>query len=410
LAVKIVRQPNKIALIGAPTSAGAHSLGLEKAPAALRAAGLVEKLQAAGYEVADLGDCPQQVYQRDDERPRARNMDAVVAALNALKPLVEQATKAGALPLILGGDCTIALGTIAGLRRYYRAVSLIYFDRDADLNIPATTPSGCLDGMGVAHITGRGAPELVRFWGEPPLVREPEIALFGLDRLDPPEQTILDRTPIRRYNAADVQRRGPTACAQEALERTHGTSNQFLLHFDVDVISSEDIPAVDVPGTGGLRLDEVREALAVFAKADHLAAIEVTEYNPERDADGSAARKIVELLTEALSARLTALTAPPAPVEETAAAPAASTDVAPAPAESAEPPAPEEKAAEAPAPAASTEAAAAPAEFIEASMPIPAEAAPAAEETVAPAAEETPAAASNEPSEDSASEPQSSGT
>lgn len=395
MAVKIVRQPNKIALIGVPTSAAAFGPGLEKAPAALRAAGLVEKLQAAGYEVADLGDCPQQMFQVDDERPRARNLDAVVAAMNALKPLVEQATKSGALPLILGGDCTIALGTIAGLRRYYRAVSLIYFDRDADLNIPATSPSGRLDGMGVAHITGRGAPELVRFWGEPPLVREPEIALFGLERIDPPEQAILDRVPIRRYTAADVQRRGPAACAQEALERTHGMSNQFLLHFDIDVISSEDLPAVEVPGMGGLRLDEVREALRVFAKADHLAAIEVTEYNPERDADGAAARKIVELLTEALSARLTALTAPPAPVEETAETLAASTDAVPAPAESAEPPAPEEKAAEAPGPAPSTEATAASAESTE---------------TAAPAAEETPAAVSNEPSEDSASEPQSSGT
>jgi arginase len=374
LAVKIVRQPNKIALIGAPTSAAAFGPGLEKAPAAWRAAGLVEKLQAAGYEVADLGDCPQQMFQVDDERPRARNLDAVVAAINALKPLVEQATKSGALPVILGGDCTIALGAIAGLRRYYRAVSLIYMDRDADLNIPATSPSGRLDGMGVAHITGRGAPELVRFWGEPPLVREPEIALFGIDRIDPPEQAILDRTPIRRYNAADVQRRGPAACAEEALERTHGKTNQFLLHFDVDVISSEDLPAVEVPGTGGLRIDEVREALGVFAKADHLAAIEITEYNPERDADGAVVRRLVEILVEALAARLVALTAPPAS-EEPAEAPAT------------------EKAAEAAAAGASAEAAPPSGESTQ---------------TPAPAAEETPAAESSEAPADSSTEPQSS--
>ena len=156
MAVKIVRQPNKIALIGVPTSAGAHGPGLEKAPGALRAAGLTERLQTAGYEVTDLGDCPAQAFQPDEEHPRARNLNAVQAALNALRPLVEQATKSGALPLVLGGDCTIALGTIAGLRRYYRGVSLIYCDRDADLNVPATSPSGCLHGMVVAHITGRG--------------------------------------------------------------------------------------------------------------------------------------------------------------------------------------------------------------------------------------------------------------
>lgn len=338
MAVKIVRQPNKIALIGVPTSAAAHNPGIEKTPAALRAAGLVEKLQAAGYEVADLGDCPPQLFQVDDERPRARNMDAVLAALNALKPLVEQATKAGALPLILGGDCTIALATIAGLRRYYRSVSLMYFDRDADLNTPATTPSGRLDGMGIAHITGRGAPELVRFWGEPPLVREPEIALFGLERIDPPEQKVLDASPIRRYLAVDVQSRGVEHSAREALERIHGTAGPFILHFDVDVIASDDFPAANVPGSGGLRVDEVRQALEVFATEKNLAAFEVTEYNPERDADGSAARFLVEMIVAALSKRLEVLAAPRA---EAAAAtaeavPEAPTEAAPeAPAEAA---------------------------------------------------------------------------
>ena len=352
MAVKIVRQPNKIALIGVPTSAGAHGAGQEKAPAALRAAGLVEKLQGAGYEVTDLGDCPPQLYELDEERPRARNTSAVLAALNALKPQVEHATKSGALPLILGGDCTIALATIAGQRRYYRGVSLLYFDRDADLNVPATTPSGCLDGMGIAHIIGRGAPELVRFWGEPPLVREPEIALFGLDRIDPPEQAVLENSPIRRYNAADVQRRGPDVCAREALERIHGTTGPFILHFDVDVISSDDFPAADIPAPGGLRADEVRLALEVFATEKNLSAIEVTEYNPERDADGSAARFLVDMLVAALAKRLAALAAPapaeevPAPSEPAEAAPAEAAPVAPAaePQAEATAPAPEETA------------------------------------------------------------------
>src|SRR2546428_51037 len=140
-------------------------------------------MQAVGYEVADVGDCAPQLYQPDDEHPRARNLPAILAALNELKPRVEHAVKSGALPLILGGDCIIALATIAGVRRYYHKVSLVWMDRDADLNVPATTPSGCVDGMAVSHIIGRGAPELVRFWTEPPLVREPDVALFGVDRL-----------------------------------------------------------------------------------------------------------------------------------------------------------------------------------------------------------------------------------
>jgi arginase len=336
LAVKIVRQPNKIALIGVPTSAGSHGPGVERAPAALRAAGLVERLREAGCEVTDLGDCPTQLYQPDEERPRMRNIDAVLAALTALKPLVEQATKSGALALILGGDCTITVATIAGIRRYYRAASLVWLDRDADLNVPATSPSGCLHGMVVAHITGRGAPELVRFWGEPPLVREPELALFGLDRLDPPEQALLERAPIRRYTAADAQRRGVAACAGEALDRIHARTNPFVLHFDVDAISSDEFPAVDFPASGGLSLEEVRQALDVFAAEKNLAALEVAEYNPERDPDGSAARRLVDLLADVLAARMAALTADearePAKAEAPVAAEAAPPSEMPAPA------------------------------------------------------------------------------
>ncbi len=307
MAVKIVRQPKKIALIGAPTSVAALQAGHERAPAVLRAAGLVERLQAVGYEVADLGDCATQLYQLDDEHPRARNLPAVLAALNDLKPRVEQAVKSGALPLVLGGDCILALATLAGARRYYRSVSLVYVDRDADLNVPATTPSGCLDGMVVAHIIGRGAPELVRFWGEPPLVREPDVALFGVDRLDPPEEAFLGHSPIRHYSAADIQRQGPVTAAEAALERIHGSSHEFVLHFDVDAISSDDFRATNFAAPGGLRFDDVRQALEVFVRQKNLAAMELTTYNPELDPDGSAAKLLVELLARVLAVRLAAL-------------------------------------------------------------------------------------------------------
>src|SRR5580704_14227943 len=121
------------------------SAGHEGAPAALRSAGLIDKLRSAGYEVSDLGDDPQQLYKPDEESPRARNLPAVIASLEALKPRVEQAVKSCALPVILTGDCSIALATVAGARRYFRNVSMIYVDRDADLNTPATTQSGCVD-------------------------------------------------------------------------------------------------------------------------------------------------------------------------------------------------------------------------------------------------------------------------
>ena len=321
MAVKIVRQANKIALLGAPTSAAAMSVGHEGAPAALRAAGLTAGLREIGYDVADLGDDPVQLFKPDEESPRARNLSRVIASLEALKPRVEQAVKSSALPLILSGDCSIALATVAGARRYFRKVSLIYMDGDADLNTPATTPSGCVDGMVVSHLTGRGAAEMVRFWGEPPLVREPDLALFGVARLDPPEEQILATSPLRRFLAADVKRMGPAAAAHAAIDRIKGNGYQFVLHLDVDVIS--DFLATNYPGAGGLSLHEVREALLVFAQQKELAALEVTAYNPTKDPDGSGAKLIVDLLADALGARLEALKGSEAAVAAPAAAAAA---------------------------------------------------------------------------------------
>ncbi len=312
MAVKIVRQPRKIAIIGAPTSAAALTPGHERAPAALRAAGIVERLQAAGFEVTDMGDCKTQISQPDDEHPRARNIPPLVAELNELRPHVEVAVKSGALPLILGGDCSIVLATVAGARRYYRHVGLIYVDRDADMNVPATTPSGNVDGMVVSHLIGRGAPELVRFWGEPPLVREPDIVLFGVDRLDAPEKIALDRTPIRRYLGDDIRRSGVTAAAESAVARMQGGQHEFVLHLDVDAISSSEFSATNYAGPdgGGMSLADVQKAMAIFAARPNMIALEVSTYNPALDPDGSAAKVLVELLVGILTVRLAALESP----------------------------------------------------------------------------------------------------
>ncbi len=305
MAVKVTRQPDKIALLGAPTSAAALSPGHERAPEALRTAGITDRLRAAGFEVIDHGDDPVQLSQPDEESPRARNLPRVVKSLEALRPRVEIAVKSGALPIVLSGDCSTTLATVAGVRRYFHNISMIYMDRDADLNVPATTPSGCVDGMVVAHLTGRGAAEMVRFWPEPPLVRDPDIAVFGVDRLDPPEEEFLRRAPIRVFSATDIRRQGAAAAARTALDRIHAKRNEFILHLDVDVI--ENLQATNYPGSGGLTLDEVREALEVFIVEPRLVAINVAAYNPEKDPDGSGAKQIIELLASVLGMRRQAL-------------------------------------------------------------------------------------------------------
>ncbi|MGC1416701.1 MAG: arginase family protein [Candidatus Acidiferrum sp.] len=312
MAVKIVRQPKKIALIGAPSSAAAFLAGSEKAPAALRAAGLVERLQSAGYEVIDHGDCAPRLFADDDEHKRARNLQEIVAGLNDLKLRAELAIKSGALVLVLGGDCAQVIGLLTGARRYYKHVNLLWFDRDADLNTPASTPSGRIDGMVVAHVIGRGAPELVRFFGESALVREPDVTLFGIDRLDPPEQEFLSKSPMRHIDAADIQSKGARTSAHDALTYVHADAHEFVLHLDTDIIAQEEFPAVNVPASGGLRLEDVRTALTVVVKHKNLLGLDVAQYNPDKDPDGSGAKQLVDLLIDVLAARLELPEAPAA--------------------------------------------------------------------------------------------------
>jgi arginase len=322
VAVKIVRQDNRIALLGAPVSAAALAPGGEGAPAALRKAGLVSRLQSVGYEVTDMGDDPVHAYEIDEESPRARNVRSVLAALEALRSRVEAAAKSGALPVILSGDCSVAIAVVAGLHRYFRNISLLYADADADLQTPATTGSGCVDGMVVSHLVGRGASEMVRFYSEPPLVREPDLALFGVSRLDPAEEQALQTSPLRRYLADDIRRRSPAKAAIEAIDRIHGNKHDFVLHFDVDVIAG--FQATNLPSSEGLNIEELREALSICAAQPHLAAIEITGYNPSKDPDGSCANLLVDFLGEILSIRREKMKAavpePPAPPSKTTAA------------------------------------------------------------------------------------------
>jgi Arginase family len=160
--------------------------------------------------------------------------------------------------------------------------------------------------MVVAHIIGRGAPELVRFWGESPLVREPDVTLLGLERVDPPEQEFLTRSPMRHIYAADIRFKGGSAAARNALAAVHADAHDFVLHLDLDVITNGEFSAVNLPDTtgDGLSFADVRAALREIARHKNLLGITVSQYNPDKDPDGSAAKKLVELLASAISARL----------------------------------------------------------------------------------------------------------
>jgi arginase len=316
VAVKIVRQSNKVTLLGAPVSAAASASGYEKTPAALRAAGLIARLREVGLEVIDSGDDPIRAFESDDSNPRARNLSAVAASIESLRPRVELAIKSGAFPVILGGDRSISLAALAAMRRYYRSLSFIAIDSEAALHTPATTSTGILDGMLLSHVVGRGAAEIVRLWSEPPLVRETDVALFGATRFDAAEEEFLSRSPLRSFSASSIARSGVASAASAALEVAHASRNEFLLHLSPDVISKSEFPPADSPasdssGQNALSLQDLREALALFAASKHFAAFEISGYDPFRDPNGAAAELLVGIIVAALKARLDALTAPP---------------------------------------------------------------------------------------------------
>ena len=292
---------SSLALIGVPSSAGARRTGQELAPAAFRAAGLTERLRGLGFDVLDEGDPPAVVYRPDSEHPRHQNADLVARVARQTADRVDRAVASGRAPLVLGGDCSVSLGVVAGLLRHHTRLGLLYFDGDVDLNTPETTESGIFDGMVMAHLLGRGAREVAGIGPRIPLLDEEDVVLFGYDDesgfIDPPEREALERSRMAKYPLARI-RQDAAAAAREALSVVQSRSDAFLVHFDVDVTRC---PAADVHHPHGLDLAPAFAALEVFVAAPTCAAIVVTELNAEKDADGSQAARLVDGLVEALA-------------------------------------------------------------------------------------------------------------
>jgi arginase len=290
-------------LIGVPTSAGAHHAGQELAPAALRKAGLVERLLAAGVSVADAGDLPVTEFAVDREHPAARNLTAVVEVARAVADAVAGIVSTGGRPLVVGGDCTITLGVIAGFRRKFPGVGLAYVDGDADLSSAAPGDSGILDSTGIAHLLGLGSLELAALDGEPPLLRPSRLAMLGAD----PREVTSDR---RKYladagvsyaEAGDLSAdpEGTARRALAALTDPEAGGQPMVVHFDVDVVDSGDLPLGNFPHYGsGVLLEHAIRAVRVLLADPTCAALVLTEVNPTHDPDGS----LLDLYTAGVAA------------------------------------------------------------------------------------------------------------
>ena len=292
-----------LAILGVPSSIGARNTGTEKAPAALRRARLLEDLKATGREVRDLGDQEEAPFAPDDApaHRKLKNLDGVIRVVRRLADRVESVLREGGTPLVLGGDCTVALGSLAGAGRVHPDVGLAYLDRDAELNTPQTTPSGILDGMVIAHLLGRGEPSLAFHSQSAPLLRPGRLALLGVERLDRPEIPVYEALPALRIPGPRFWELGGARAGEEVLTRLASGQNRFWVHCDLDVLDGAEMPAVDFPAPGGISLVQLEVFLAGVVASKGFTGMEVTNFNPDKDADGSAAERVVDLLCAAFS-------------------------------------------------------------------------------------------------------------
>jgi arginase len=278
-------------------------VGQEKAPQALRRTGLVAAMEHSGIKVTDLGDVPLALYQPGSLNRKQQNLAAVVDVARQVAERVDEALTRRLTPLVIGGDCTITLGVVAGYLRHVANLGLLYFDGDIDLNTPDTSHSGVFDSMGMAHMIGEGAEALSHIGSRFPLMPEDHVVLFGFD----PQEVALwqwEALQQRQMLCFPVSSLGSkaTEVAKQALGQLEERSETILVHFDVDSIDSADFPLADFPHHNeGQSLIEALECLAVFCSSPKCSGLVLTEVNPDHDVDGSMLRTFTQLLVKAVT-------------------------------------------------------------------------------------------------------------
>ncbi len=295
----------KVGVIGVPTSAGAFAPGQEQAPAALRRAGLVELLHESRVELSDYGDREIWRWRPDRDRPLAQNLGKVVEIVDDTAARVVESILAREITVVLGGDCTVGIGTVAGHVGRSESVGLIYFDLHADLNIPSSAPPGALDWMGMAHMLGdKGAErELVEVGPRTPLLAPEQVVLlaWGPEQARPHERETIDRLELEAIPVDEV-RDDPAGAAKRALHIL-ADADHVLIHFDVDVVDFTDTPLSENTGRNeGIPYVQAAAALAVLLASPALAGVTVTELNPNHVEEGAGA---IERLAGDLAAGLT---------------------------------------------------------------------------------------------------------
>ena len=300
-------EQRRVVVIGAPSGAGACGVGQEQTPAAIRAAGLTEQLGRVGFEVRDLGDSPVVPWRPDRANPRAQNLQAVLDTVHSTtKRVADALVERDRMILVLGGDCTVGIGTVAGIQQAIGPVALAYFDLHSDLNTPASATDGALDWMALGHMLAieGSEPALAAAAGNAPLLDPGQVVLFAHAMS---HSTRFERGEIERLGLARVAleavRSDPEEAASQALQLLANRSDHYAIHLDVDVVDFTDAPLSEQPSRNvGLKLDEMFSALKVLASGPGLVGVTLAELNPHNAAsDKGLLDRFAARLAEAIS-------------------------------------------------------------------------------------------------------------
>lgn len=298
-----------IAIIGAPLDLGQDRRGVDMGPSAVRVANLNKRIAALGYQVEDLGnvhvDQPERLEPGDSS---SRYLPQIAESCRRLGVMVDRAVSSGKLPLVLGGDHSVAIGTVAGIsksfRRKKKKIGLVWIDAHADMNTPETSPSGNVHGMPLACCVGLGPKALTGLFGYSPKVDPRNVALVGVRDVDILERDHVRNSGVRAFTMRHIDERGLRAVMEEAIRIAMDGTAGFHLSLDMDYVDPSDAPGVGTPVRGGGTYREAHLAMEMVCDSRAMVSMEVVEVNPVIDEVNRTAELAVELATSALGKRI----------------------------------------------------------------------------------------------------------
>jgi len=290
----------KIRVIGIPLDLGQSRRGVDMGPSAVRVAGLEARLEALGSVVEDAGNVAVAIpEQKKEGHPSAKYLREITATCTKEAELVLKTLEAGKTPVVLGGDHSIAVGTVSGVSEFFRRqnqkVGLLWIDAHADINTPESSPSGNVHGMPLAAIMGLGPPELSNLFGFSPKISPENCVLVGVRDIDAAEKENVRKAGIEVYTMRDIDERGMRAVMEDALRAAGRGTAGYHVSLDMDWIDPEDAPGVGTPVRGGATYREAHLAMEIIADHGRLTSFEIVEVNPVIDEHNRTADLAVEL-------------------------------------------------------------------------------------------------------------------